>query len=220
MSALLAGLFAGAVHVWAGPDHLAAIAPLASQRLRRFWSLGVQWGIGHCLGVAVVALCAIWLRGAISPAVLSTWGEHAVGILLMAIGIRGLRKACCCQEQHHSHTQSGQTDAHVHLHGQQDVIVEKGQLCLVMATGVLHGLGGGAHFLGVLPALAFPSLDRAIAYLTGFAGGTICAMVVFGQVVGLLGRYSGLKGRKTRQGFMGITSLAATGVGLFWVTHS
>jgi hypothetical protein len=49
MMALLTGLFAGALHVLAGPDHLVALAPIAADKPRRALSLGLRWGLGHGL---------------------------------------------------------------------------------------------------------------------------------------------------------------------------
>ena len=56
MFAFLAGLAAGLLHVFSGPDHLAAIAPLAADGERGQWKAGLQWGIGHTTGVLLIAL--------------------------------------------------------------------------------------------------------------------------------------------------------------------
>ena len=48
------GLGFGVVHVLTGPDHLSALATLAANDARAFW-LGVQWGVGHSIGLVVVA---------------------------------------------------------------------------------------------------------------------------------------------------------------------
>src|SRR5207248_11148790 len=44
--AALSGLAAGAVHVFSGPDHLAAIAPLSLNRSGRGWVSGARWALG------------------------------------------------------------------------------------------------------------------------------------------------------------------------------
>jgi len=46
LAATLAGLAAGLIHVLSGPDHLAAVAPLAGGR-GRAWRAGFLWGLGH-----------------------------------------------------------------------------------------------------------------------------------------------------------------------------
>src|SRR5688572_3654911 len=63
-AALLAGLAAGLIHVLSGPDHLAAVAPLAGGR-GRSWRAGFLWGLGHSGGVLAVGLLALGLRGAL-----------------------------------------------------------------------------------------------------------------------------------------------------------
>jgi hypothetical protein len=49
--AVSAGLVAGFIHVLAGPDHLAAVAPLTFNNWRRALAIGFRWGIGHSSGV-------------------------------------------------------------------------------------------------------------------------------------------------------------------------
>ena len=51
MFAFLAGVAAGLLHVFSGPDHLAAVAPLAADGRRSQWRTGLEWGIGHTTGV-------------------------------------------------------------------------------------------------------------------------------------------------------------------------
>src|SRR5207247_5796494 len=62
MIAVITGFVAGIVHVWSGPDHLAAIAPLPARKPRRAWLPGARWGPGHSAGVAVGGLVSLWLR--------------------------------------------------------------------------------------------------------------------------------------------------------------
>src|SRR5437588_12119180 len=93
MISVAAGLIAGALHVLSGPDHLAAIAPLAVRRPKRAWAPGVRWGLGHSAGVAVIGLLSLWLRDSLPVVLLSSWGERIAGVMLIGIGFWGLRKA-------------------------------------------------------------------------------------------------------------------------------
>jgi len=56
--AILTGLLAGGVHVLSGPDHLAAVAPLAVQD-RSAWRSGLRWGLGHSSGVLLVGVLSL-----------------------------------------------------------------------------------------------------------------------------------------------------------------
>ena len=103
MIAAITGLVAGVLHVWSGPDHLAAIAPLAVRRPKRAWKPGLRWGLGHSAGVAVVGLLSLWLRDLLPLNLISNWGERFVGVLLFGIGIWALRKAFKIHAHEHEH---------------------------------------------------------------------------------------------------------------------
>jgi sulfite exporter TauE/SafE len=222
MIEILAGLIAGALHVWSGPDHLAAIAPLAVRHRHRSWALGARWGIGHSLGVALVALVALGVRELISPELLSTWGERLVGVMLVGIGLWGLRTAYRAHIHAHRHTHDGRNHTHIHVHAhghapEQVGVVSHVHFHAAMGIGILHGVAGGSHFLGVLPALAFPTLVQALVYLTAFALGTIASMASFGALIDWLARRSSHGGARAYRELMAIASTAATAVGCFWI---
>ena len=93
MTLALAGLVAGAVHVLSGPDHLAAIAPYAVADKARSWRTGVRWGLGHSAGVLGVGLLVLLTRQALPVEALSARSELGVGLVLVGIGIWGIRAA-------------------------------------------------------------------------------------------------------------------------------
>src|SRR5438046_1963326 len=94
MFAAVTGLIAGIIHVWSGPDHLAAIAPLAVRSPRRAWAPGARWGMGHSAGVAVIGLLSLWLRDLLPVKMLSNWGERCVGIMLIMLMLRSVSVPC------------------------------------------------------------------------------------------------------------------------------
>src|SRR5215470_227275 len=110
--ALIGGWVAGLLHVWSGPAHLTAIAPLAVRKPRRAWLPGARWGLGHSAGVAVVGLLSLWLRNLLPVDLLSSWGEHLVGVMLFGIGLWALRAALKVHTHEHEHD----GDRHVHFH--------------------------------------------------------------------------------------------------------
>jgi len=88
MLTAITGALAGLFHVLAGPDHLAAVAPLAVDGDRRGWLAGWTWGVGHTSGVVVVALLAVALRDLLPPVdAISAWSERLVGAALIAVGL-------------------------------------------------------------------------------------------------------------------------------------
>jgi hypothetical protein len=223
MISIISGLIAGAVHVVTGPDHLTAVAPLAVRRPRRAWLPGVRWGLGHSAGVALVGLLSLWLRGLIPVDLLSTWGERFVGVMLFGIGLWALRRALKHNVHAHEHEHGGDRHVHFHVHHRRED--HRGQRAHLHAhaafgIGTLHGLAGSSHFLGVLPALAFPTRAEAVAYLIAFGLGTILAMAVFSWGMGWLTARFASRGLKIYRGLMGTCAVAAMLVGCFWLATS
>jgi hypothetical protein len=220
-SALLivaAGIGAGLVHVFSGPDHLAAIAPLAMKRQRGAWLTGLRWGIGHASGVLFVAALSLILRGVLPVKLISNWSDRLVGALLIGIGFWTLRKALLIHA--HAHAHQGETHEHLHMHGRSAVKVHAVKRHFhthaAFGIGTLHGLSGSAHFLAILPALAMPSTTLAIIYLGCYGIGTVVAMIFFASVINSLSmRFAGAA--KVYRGFMFACSGVAVAVGCVWL---
>jgi ABC-type nickel/cobalt efflux system permease component RcnA len=221
--ALLTGMLAGAIHVWAGPDHLAAIAPLAVRRPRRAWLPGARWGLGHSAGVGLVGLLFLLLRELIPVDWLSTWGERLVGMLLIGIGIWAFRLALQHNLHAHEHEHDGERHLHLHTHSHGHAPQHETphqHRHAAFGIGTLHGLAGSSHFLGVLPALAFPTKLLAAVYLIAFGVGTIAAMAIFSWGMGWLTLRFGARGVHAYRGLMGLSAGAAMGIGCFWLATS
>jgi hypothetical protein len=221
MMAIFAGLIAGIIHVWTGPDHLAAIAPLAVRTPKRAWVPGMRWGVGHSAGVAVIGLLSLWLRDLIPLNWVSSWGERLVGIMLLAIGVWALRKAFKVHAHEHEHDGDRHVHIHAHTHraahGQADA--HQHHTHAAFGIGILHGLAGSSHFLGVLPILALPTLAQAIGYLAAFAAGTIVSMASFSWVMGLLASRCSAGSAQIYRGLMTCCAACAMAVGCFWLVH-
>jgi len=190
LASTLAGFIAGLIHVLSGPDHLAAVAPLAGGR-GRAWQAGFLWGLGHSGGVLAVGLLALALRGALPLDALSSWSERIVGVTLVGIGLWGFTRVL-----------RGPIHTHVHVR-------------TAAAVGVLHGVAGSSHFLGVLPALALPSAAASFGYLTGFAVGTVAAMSGFAHGLGLVAGSDDAP--RHRRLILSASSALAIVVGVFWI---
>ena len=195
---ILVGFFAGLVHVWSGPDHLAAIAPYAVQAKRGAWRTGVRWGLGHATGVFLAALGVLLLRSAFPIELVSGWGERLVGFVLVGIGAWGLRTALVRKRP-----PAGET----HAHGQK-----------AFAVGTLHGTAGSAHLLGVLPALALPSNLAATAYLLLFGAASVAAMGSFASLVGWFAARPGANAPRVQAWLLCLSSLLAIAVGGYWLS--
>src|SRR6185295_20195424 len=114
---VLGGVSAGLIHVFSGPDHLAAIAPLAMKRQRGAWLTGLRWGAGHASGVAVVGILSLALRGILPIDLISNWSDRLVGVLLIGIGFWTFRKAMLVHAHPHAH--DDEVHEHIHVHGRR-----------------------------------------------------------------------------------------------------
>lgn len=242
LTSIVAGLTAGAVHVLAGPDHLAAVAPLAANGDGRPWRSGLFWGVGHAGGVLVVGLLAILLREVLPIDRIAGVSEQLVGAVLIGIGVWGIRRGLRQVVHVHEHTHQGTRHAHLHVHERARVEAD-GHAAMshaghadrppyhshggthvhartsgfALAIGVLHGLAGSAHFLGVLPALALPTRGEAAAYVASFAVGTVAAMTGFAALIGrLAGRSAGIGTRAYRFLLVSL-GIVAIAVGVVWL---
>ena len=219
MLVALTGALAGLFHVLSGPDHLAAIAPLAAHDGRRGWFAGWTWGLGHASGVVVVALLAILLRDLLPPIdALSAWGERVVGVALIAIGLWALRRALAIAPGPHVHGAgtSGVAHDHLHVHAGPTWARRAGHAHASFFMGILHGIAGSSHFLGVLPALALPTRAASVTYIGAFGVGTVVAMTAFAALIGSAG-HRVRHGATLHRAMMMTAATLAIVVGAYWL---
>jgi sulfite exporter TauE/SafE len=199
------GLLAGLVHALSGPDHLSAVAPLVVGQRRQGWLAGLFWGIGHSLGVWGVGILALALRGLLPIERLSSWSERMVGAVLIAVGLWGLRRAWLARHP--------AVEDHGHAHHFDSSRPPKTALWI----GSLHGLAGSSHLLGILPALALPSLAASAAYIVGFGLGAIVAMVAFSSALGLVAVRLTARDGRGYQALLTAFSAISIVVGGYWL---
>ena len=192
MFAFFAGLAAGLLHVFSGPDHLAAVAPLAADGRRSQWRTGLQWGMGHTTGVVLIALLLLLIRQRLPLDAISGYSERIVGLMLILVGGWGLWRARYSRVTSHAHTGAS------------------------FAMGTFHGLAGSSHLFGVLPSLAFAARIDSILYLAGFGVGAMAGMTAFAAGVGLIAIRFGTDHRRYR-GLLYASSAAALVIGGFWL---
>lgn len=215
MFTVLTGAFAGLIHVLSGPDHLAAVAPLAAADQKRGWLAGWTWGAGHASGVALVAVLAVLFRDLLPPIdLISLWGERLVGVALIAVGFWALRRSMYVHPTPHTHGPV----AHEHLHVRRGPawLRRLGHAHASFYLGILHGVAGSSHFFGVLPALALPTQAAALTYIAAFGVGSIVAMTAFAASVGVLGTRLP-RGAWAQRTMMQAAAVLAFVVGGFWL---
>jgi ABC-type nickel/cobalt efflux system permease component RcnA len=213
------GLISGITHVLSGPDHLAAIAPLAVRRPKKSWVPGMRWGIGHSAGVGVIGLLSLWLRDLIPLKLISGWGERFVGVMLIGIGCWALRKAFKVHAHAHEHDGTRHVHMHSHTHKAQhdQPDAHHHHTHAAFGIGILHGLAGSSHFLGVLPILLMPTRLSALSYLLAFGVGTVIAMSCFSGFMGWVTHACAADSTKIYRRLMGLCAASAMAVGCFWL---
>lgn len=169
----------------------------------------------------------------------SAYMEVAVGISIMVIGASGIREsrdwardvdACVIDD-------SGEmTGEYIGRAGAPDMFVTEPEvdemscgerppvqdLSRTLLNGVLNGVSGTGHMLGVMPALLMTDWSVASAYLSCFGLGTFLTMAVFTGVVGELS--STLGTTLNRPGAPAtlamVASVAALLMGSVWTTRA
>jgi len=176
LAAAAAGAAAGGLHTLSGPDHLAALAPLALKVQggpSGAFRAGIFWGSGHVLGQVLLGL-GLLVAGRCG--LMAAFGTHygwaaerlaagAVGVVLVLIGMLGLKEAREWKESGGVENDGMESDA-------------RGCSSLTwktFGTGVLSGMHPDALLL-CLPALALPTRLTGLSYLMAFGMGTLAAM--------------------------------------------
>ena len=209
---LLAGVVAGALHTFSGPDHLAALAPMVAKQPKGAARLGAMWGFGHGLGVVLLGLAGIWAHQLVELQVVTKYAEFLVGGLLILLGLHAIyttRKLNLTEHRHdaseeHIHIDHGSPNSHNQAH-----VTAKSPAIWV---GVIHGVAGG-NIIGLLPTLTLTPSDAAL-YLFGYFASAILSMSLFAHLVGHL--TSRLSGDKLKALLFG-TGALAIGVGVVWI---
>ncbi len=227
MITLLSGLAAGAAHVVTGPDHLAALAPIAADQPRKAAAVGLRWGFGHGVGVILLGGLGVFTRASIDVQAISAWAEFFVGALLLAVGGWAFYRASQIvvhshphihQDADHAHTDGDHAHFHVHASdsNHDNSQAHKGHSHAAFMVGLLHGAAGTGHLFGVLPSLALPP-QQALVYLSAYFVAAVAAMAGFGALMGVVTRD---RGPEVLRRAMYCTSSAAVFLGAFWMVQA
>jgi ABC-type nickel/cobalt efflux system permease component RcnA len=229
MLQFLTGVLMSSVHVVTGPDHLAAVTPLAIENRKKAWHIGLFWGIGHVMGMLLIGLFFLALKEIINVEKISSYSEYLVGIVLIGIGIWAILKTIRHFHFHHIHPHFHDKpvpQVHIHRHAHDNEAdhththqkTNRQNSITALLVGTLHGFAGISHFLLILPTLALPTITDSVLYLTGFAVGTILAMVSYALLMGVVAvKISDFPNSKTFRNLRIFAGLIAIGVGIFWL---
>ena len=174
------------------PDHLVAVSTLVAGDPARPWRrasrLGLAWGLGHAttlvaLGIPIV-LFSRYLSAGLRQA-----AEALVGVVIVALAIRLLRRWRAGGFHVHEHEHDGVVHRHLHPHrherghGHEHAAPRSSRAAY--GVGLVHGVGGSAG-VGLLLLASIGSRAEAFAALTLFAAAAAGSMVVLSLGAGYL----------------------------------
>lgn len=236
MLTFLTGFIASVAHVVTGPDHLAAVTPLAIDSRKKSWMVGLSWGLGHTIGMLLIGLLFILFRELLPIEAISGHSDTVIGFLLIGIGSWALLRIYL-QHYHrdrphaHFHTKPFlYTHIHKHYHNIQPVAetdhghVHTGKVkqnaFSAFIIGIIHGFAGFSHLFALLPSLALPTIWASVVYVAAFATGTILTMIIFAFILGLVAFRSEVKDKQLFLKWFTIAgAFLAISVGILWIFH-
>lgn len=197
LPATAAGFVVGFRHAFE-PDHLAAVTTLAT-RESGWWRgmrLGVVWGVGHTVSIALVAVVLVVLGIGI-PERFFAAAEMGVAALLVALGVWTL--------WHERRRPEAAPDT-----APTRVRTASGAL----SFGVVHGLAGSG---AVIVLLVSASNDRAVqaGYLAAFGIGTVLGMSLASLLAGAATGFAAARNRTAAQAIRIGAALLSIVAGLF-----
>lgn len=189
---LLVALLLGLRHA-SDPDHLAAVSTLIASDpedgTRRAGRLGLSWGAGHALTLALFGLPIVLLQ-AYLPDTLQTVAEVAVGVVIMLLAIRLLVRWRRGQYHAHVHRHGELEHRHLHphhTHAHEHEHIPEARLgrtrWQAFGIGLVHGIGGSAG-VSVLLLATIPDKPEAVAALVVLAAGTALSMAALSSAFG------------------------------------
>jgi ABC-type nickel/cobalt efflux system permease component RcnA len=189
---LFVALLLGLRHA-SDPDHLAAVSTLIASDpedgTRRAGRLGLSWGAGHALTLALFGLPIVLLH-AYLPDTLQSAAEAAVGVVIMLLALRLLIRWRRGHYHAHPHSHGDVEHRHLHPHATQahehahDPGARLGRTRLqAFGIGLVHGTGGSAG-VSVLLLAAIPGRTEAVAALIVLAAGTAVSMALLSSAFG------------------------------------
>jgi high-affinity nickel-transport protein len=222
LAILVIGFFLGMRHA-TDPDHVIAVSTIISRErsIAKAGLIGILWGCGHTLTIALVG-AAIILFGLVIPPRVGLTMEFSVGLMLILLGVlnlTGVTKLLSekfspahprVDGQHaHVHQHSGEMHFHWHSHSSvenhhEDSLAPPHWLrrpfdrlglfhtLRPLLVGIVHGLAGSAAVaLLVLSTIRQPAW--AIFYLLIFGVGTILGMMLITAALALPFSFAGHK---------------------------
>ena len=198
-------------------DHVMAVTGLAATQSKTEQCLRFcrQWALGHGAAMLLIG-SAVVLLGLAIPESLSAHAESLVGAVLIGLALWVFydlyrRRLHLQFHQHgelpqHAHWLQKNTSSHSGKpHGDDHS---------ALLVGLLHGTAGAAPFLLLLPLSSQISPFVSFGYILIFCTGVVCAMLLFGGLLGHLYDFLGRHGARMINGLRAVVALSSLAFGL------
>ncbi len=187
LAAIALGFFMGMEHA-TDADHVVAVSTIVSQSRNplRAAVVGVSWGMGHTITLALVG-APILILGLTIPPRLELAFEFMVGIVLVTLGVLVVRDWWRKQVHAHMHPHPATAHPHFHAHQENPGHGHEHRLRLElkpMVVGMFHGLAGSAALM-LLVLSQVGSAAAGVAYIAIFGLGSIGGMLFLSTLIGL-----------------------------------
>jgi high-affinity nickel-transport protein len=244
LSLLAVGFFLGMRHA-TDADHVIAISTIVTRQrsMRGAAWIGLLWGLGHTLTVALVG-GAILLFTVVIPPRVGLAMEFAVAVMLVILGFLNLTGIT--QWMHDSIVPSGPVHAHTHAHGDYAHAHVHGhgreghghseeqtpqawldrklsglhpyQAIRPIVVGIVHGMAGSAA-VALLALAAIQDVWWGMLYLVLFGIGTIAGMMLITVAIAYPFAYSANRFPRMNVYLRAATGLLSFGFGLFLIYY-
>ena len=238
MLTFLTGFIASMAHVVTGPDHLAAVTPLAIDSRKHSWKIGLAWGTGHTIGMLLIGALFILFKEILPIEAISKHSDTLIGFLLIGIGSWAILRIYIRHSHRnrphphfhdkpfiythiHKHTHNTPpVSPQNHGHEHQPPVTVKQNILTALSIGIVHGFAGFSHLFALLPSLALPTITASVIYLIAFASGTILTMIIFAFLLGLVAFQSVVKDKQVFLKWFTFTgAVLAIAIGVLWIIH-
>ena len=224
MISFLTGFIASIQHVVTGPDHMAAVTPLAIDTRKKSWLVGLGWGMGHTVGMLIIGGVFLLFKELLPINSIAKYSDQIIGILLIVIGSWSVIRTYIRYRHSHSHNELEHSHVHIHEsnsinnHKHHQKILVKNKSFAAFSIGIVHGCSGFNHLLALLPTLALPTMKQSIWYVIAFALGTVTVMITFAFIMGLIAHRSEVRNQdKFLKIFTYTGGAAAIVIGIIWL---
>ena len=222
LTILVIGFFLGMRHA-TDPDHVIAVSTIVSRErsITKAGLVGILWGCGHTLTIALVG-AAIILFGLVIPPRVGLTMEFSVGLMLILLGVLNLTGALTWLSEKFSPAHPRVTGQHAHLHQHGSALhfhwhshsparehhenslaaprwlrapferLGLFQTARPLLIGIVHGLAGSAA-VALLVLSTIRESKWAMLYLLLFGIGTIVGMMLITAALALPFSYAGFR---------------------------